>query len=65
MSLANIEGKLSVAEMEQIMAGSGEEFWGWGSIYDLGCINGRRDFFQDYYVFWLGWSTRSVGNESC
>lgn len=25
MSLANIEGKLSVTEMEQIMAGSGEE----------------------------------------
>ena len=49
--------------MENIMAGSG--FWGWGPVYDLGCINGRRDFFQDYYVFWLGWSTRSVGNVSC
>ena len=29
MSLANIEGKLSVAEMEQIMAGSGD--WDWPS----------------------------------
>ena len=29
MSLANIEGKLSVTEMEQIMAGSG----GWGCVW--------------------------------
>jgi hypothetical protein len=64
MSLANIEGKLSVTEMENIMAGSGG-FFGCGNAYSFGCVNGVEYFFRDYNVFGIAVSTENVAAISC
>ncbi|MBP6755509.1 MAG: hypothetical protein KA210_05115 [Bacteroidia bacterium] len=62
MSLANIEGKLSVTEMEQIMAGS---FFGWGEIYPLDCIDGEQPIMQNYYAFWMVVDSRYLYSVVC
>lgn len=52
MSIANIEGKLTPAEMENIMAGSG--FWGWSDWRPTGgCTNGFQTMVRHYNVFWF------------
>jgi hypothetical protein len=64
MSLANIENRLTLEEMENVMAGSGGAF-GWGNTYSYGCINGQEAFFRDYNVFWIGVNTQWVATISC
>jgi hypothetical protein len=45
MSLANIEGRLSVTEMETIMAGSGRGCFIMGGLLCLSALGGPAIFF--------------------
>ncbi len=67
MSLANIEGKLSPEEMENVMAGSGfwGKFWGWSDWSNGPCVDGTYNRARIYSAFWFSVSYQQENGLSC